>query len=251
MAGKGRRQVLEASVSGKRKSCSSLTSDSDNEGSSAKIMAKDYAVSTPSVSVKNTSSEKTVVISGRNRPMKHWHPATVNKAITSIIGDYEKIKVLPSGDLAVTCRHEGQVSKLLDRDNISHSSTTIPVKTYLYKSKPYGSRAVITGIPIEVTDDELKESLSEHEITFLKRLKRKTKEGYVDSLSYLLCFKAKTPPDSVNFGYLHLRTKPYNPSPQRCFKCNRCGHKKEHCRGKTCFTKCGGRDHEYSACPTN
>ena len=247
------RQVMDVSISGKRKSSSSITSESDDEGSAPKILAKEYAIRSPTeaVIVQREEDKLTVVISGRTRPMKHWHPTLVNKAIMSIIGQYEKIKVLPSGDLAVTCKRPEQAQLLLDRDNITDSSTSIPVKTYLYRSKPYGSRAVVTGIPLEVNDDELKNSLSEYGITFLKRLKRKTAQGYEKSLSYLLCFKAEKPPVSINFGYLYLRTKPYNPPPQRCYKCNRYGHTKDKCRGKPCCPKCGGRDHDYSTCPNN
>ena len=84
----------------------------------------------------------------------------MNKAIQSVIGNYAEIKLLPSGDLAVTCKQQAHVKALLDCDSIVHDSTTIPVRTYLYKSKSYGSRAVITGIALEVTDTELKESLS-------------------------------------------------------------------------------------------
>ena len=43
-----------------------------------------------------------------------------------------KIRLLPSGDLAVTVKKQSQVLSLLDRDSLIHSSTTITVKTYLY-----------------------------------------------------------------------------------------------------------------------
>ena len=238
---------MDASSSGKRKSSSLQTSDSDSEESSAKIAAKDYAA-TRSLNSTIKDHELTVIISGRSRPMKHYHPTTVNNAIRAIIGDYEKIKVMPSGDLAITCKRKTQVQSLLDRDNFTYSSLVIPVKTSLFVSKSYGCRAVITGVPLEVTDDELMKSISEYGVTYLKRPKRKTNQGFVLSLSYLICFKAKTAPEYVEFGYLRLRTKPYNPPPQRCYKCNRYGHTKEKCRGKSCCTKCGSTNHEYSSC---
>ena len=243
----------QVSTSGKRKSVSQESNDSDSERSSAKILVKEYAASKQVVTALNktesVSNEMTVIISGRNRPMKHYHPTVVNKAILSIIGSYEIIKILPSGDLAITCKRQAHVKALLECDTLAHDSTAIPVKTMLNKSKPYGSRAVITGVPLEVTDGELMKSLSnECEITFVKRLKRKTDQGYVNSLSYLLCFKDEKPPDFVNFGYLRFSTKQYNPPPQRCYKCNRYGHKQDKCRSKPCCCKCGSRDHEYKDC---
>ena len=252
MTGNGDRQVMDASSSGKRKSSGQPSSDS--EVSAAKIHVKEYAntplnTSCSSATSNITDAELTVVISGRNRPLKHYHPSLVNNAIREIIGNYDKIKVLPSGDLALTCKRLVDVKAMLDRDCLTYSTTNIPVKTSRYTHKPYGCRVVVTGIPLDVTDSEMMEALSQHHVTFVKRLKRKSDKGYVNSLSYLLCFKNKTPPEFINFGYLRLPTKSYNPPPQRCFKCNRYGHKRENCRGKACCSKCGSRQHEYSTCP--
>ena len=254
-AGDGKSGHMDAQVTtnGKRKSSSLDSTDSEGDISSAKIIIKDYALSKQSSSVPEkliVSNDLVVVVSGRSRPMKHYHPTVVNKAIQLLIGNYDKIRLLPSGDLAVTCKRQTHVKALLDCDSLVHNSTTIPVKTSLYQAKSYGCRVVITGVPLEVTGSELEQSLATaHETTFLRRLKRKTDKGYVNSLSYLICFKAKTPPEFVNFGYLRFRTKQYNPPPQRCYKCNRYGHKQEKCRSKPCCCKCGSRDHEYKNCP--
>ena len=143
------------------------------------------------------------------------------------------------------------IAILVNFDNTNHLSTTIPVKITLWKSRPYGSRAVITGIPLEVTDGELMEALSDYRLTFVKRLRKKTENGFRPSLSYLLCFQSKEAPKVVTFGYLHLLTRPYNPPPQRCYKCNRFGHKHEQCRGKRCCSKCWSKEHDYKECPND
>ena len=89
---------MDAQVSsiGKRKYVSQESNDSDSERSSAKILVKEYAASKQVVTALNktesVSNEMTVIISGRNRPMRHYHPTVVNKAILSIIGSYEIIK---------------------------------------------------------------------------------------------------------------------------------------------------------------
>ena len=132
---------MNVSSSGKRKPPRPLSEDSDSDGVSPKVAAKDYAATKISCIATSESEhrELTVVLAGRTRPMKHWHPTTVNNAIRAIIGDYSKAKLLPSGDLAVTCHKQAQVELLLGRDSISHASTTIPVKTSMYNVKPYGS----------------------------------------------------------------------------------------------------------------
>ena len=110
MAGKGRGEGMDASFLGKRKSSKSMTSDSDSDEISAKILAKDYAVNKSSNEIPTLSSDElTVILRGRTRPMKHWHPTTVNNAIRATIGECDSIKLLPSGDLAVTRKRKTQV----------------------------------------------------------------------------------------------------------------------------------------------
>ena len=101
------------------------------------------------------------------------------------------MKVLPS-DFAVACLRKWLVessrsSSSYNYYSLSYLSTPIPVKITLSKSRPYESRAVITGIPLKVTDGELMEDQSDYGLTFVKRLRKKIKNGFLQSLSYLLC----------------------------------------------------------------
>ena len=108
MVGSENKEGMVVHTSGKRKSSDLDTNDSDSDASTPnKVAAKDYAAvkSTGTASV-NGNEDMTVVIAGRTRPMKHWHPTTVNNAIRTVIGDCSEIKMLPSGDLAVTCQRK-------------------------------------------------------------------------------------------------------------------------------------------------
>ena len=254
---------MDVSSTGKRKSSVSHESgDSDGDGTSqkcpsAKISARDFA-SQPNSQARNSRrapdaaqknrNELKVLITGTNRPMKHWHPTVVTNGIHSLIGDYTDMRLLPSGDLIIACKEQNQVNLLLECSCISVSDIKIPVKTSLFQTKPYVSRAVISGVPLDITEYELLEGLSSKNITYIKRLKRKTDKGLEDSLSVLLCFNSKEIPETLSFSYLYFRTKPYNPRPKRCYRCNRFGHTREYCRGRACCSRCGGNDHEYNAC---
>ena len=109
---------------------------------------------------------------------------------------------------------------ILECDNLGDSAKNIPISVTKYSGKPYKSRAVISGVPIDVSEYDIVESLSDTGVIFAKRLKRRTDKGLEYSLSMLLGFKSNQAPESVKLGYLIFRTKPYNPPPLRCFNCN-------------------------------
>ena len=242
---------MEASSSGKRKS----EEDDDETCSATRVFVRSFA-SAPNNSGTCSSNENRItsysdlkiVVSGVKRRMRHYHPEVITRALSKAIGEYEEIRVLPSGDLNVTCKHSKQASRLLECDILKDGTTSIPIKSSLFSKKTYGSRAVISGVPIEATESELVTGLSKYSVSAAKRLKRKVNGKYEDCLSVLLFFRASVVPESVTFGYLYFRTKPYNPPPLRCHNCNRYGHIKDNCRGKACCSKCGSREHEYQQC---
>lgn len=267
---------MEVSSSGKRKLpnvspvASNSDSDSDTCVSNAKIVAKDFAsqgskealstqqvVSTSATSVGNAGhgdiypgSELKVVISGEGTSMRRLHPTVVHRALFALIGEYEGPRPLRSGDLLITCKTTKQVKALLESGSLSDrvSGKQIPIKSSLYPGRPYRNRAVISGVPLAISDSELVEELSNAGVSSVKRLKRKGQDGYLTSLSVLLHFHCDKIPDTVSYSYLRFRTRPYNPPPLRCFRCNRFGHSQGACRGQARCSKCGGIDHEHSSC---
>ena len=189
-----------------------------------------------------------VVLTGIKRPMKHWRPTVIKSCITKTIGSNYEIRLLPSGDLLVTCKQPKQVSSLLDRDMITDGSNNIPLKTSLYKERRFQSRAVVYGVPIDMSEVEMVEYFANEGVVYAKRLKRKSEKGYVDSLCMMLGFSTNEYPSVLYYDYLKFHTKPYNPPPMRCFQCNRFGHTGKNCGGKYCCCKCGSRNHTYENC---
>ena len=93
VVGGGSERDMNVSSSGKRKPPRPLSEDSDSDGVSPKVAAKDYAATKIScfATPESEHRELTVVLAGRTPPMKHWHPTTVNNASRAIIGDYRKV----------------------------------------------------------------------------------------------------------------------------------------------------------------
>lgn len=263
---------MEATSSGKRKlshvSAEAVNSDSDSDAraSLAKVATKDFARQLPKqdspiqqpISTERRQdetgqqhcSQMRVIVSGEGLSLKRLHPTVVHRALFSVIGEYEGPRPLRSGDLLVTCTSQKQVQTLLQSNCLTDkvSGASINVKTSLYPEKNFTNRAVISGVPLDITDSELLDNLKGAGVSAVKRLKRKVDTGYDACSAVLLFFCCDKVPESVNFSYLRFWTRPYNPPPLRCYRCNRYGHPQGSCRGKATCSKCGSSDHEHASC---
>ena len=165
----------------------------------------------------------------------------------AIGGNYIDIKVLPSIDLCVKCANHDQVSKLILCDDIGSTKTPIPIRAELYKTKTAKVRGVISDVPLDLSDEEIKQSQSSFRVTFVRRMNYHNKDGETPSGSARLCFATSILPPVVSIIYIRFRTRPSNPPPLRCYSCNRYGHKVTHCRsGQRC--KICGNNHSHSDC---
>ena len=102
-------------------------------------------------------------------------------------------------------------------------------------------------MPLELTDEEIKLSLSNLRVTFVRRMNYRSKNVDTPSGSVLLCFAASFLPQVVSIGFLRFRTRTYNPPPLRCYNCNRYGHIARNCRSSQRCKKCGDK-HSHAGC---
>lgn len=183
-----------------------------------------------------------VVVEFEQKGGPHLHPIHITKAIEGEIGKIKHARFMGNGRLMLFAASEEQREVILKKETLNKVKITshIPgIKTR--------QRGVITGIPISVSIDEIKESLKGGEIVDAKRL-TKGKEKII-SMSVLLWFK-NTMPSKVQLGYMSYPVREYVPHPLRCFKCQRFGHVATQCRGKLRCAKCGN-EHEYGQCGDN
>ena len=223
----------------------SCHSEEDLPHSSSKLRAVDTCAGLRRAKIDRA---QWVTISGLQRRMTSYNPLHVNRNLTKLIGNYETLRPLPSGDLLLGCCNAKQVNQLLQCDNLGDTTNAVPVKIERYSPTDYRSMRVISGVPLDMQDSEILENLQNYGATFAKRLRRKTNAGPENSLSVLIGFSTDSAPSEVKIGYLRFHTKEYNPPPMRCYNCNYYGHMAKHCRGKQSCAKCGGRDHLYKDC---
>ena len=179
----------------------------------------------------NDNNGNSVIIKGASKRLRQYSPSDVDKGLRKVLGaNYADIKVLPSGDICVKCANRDQVRKILCCDDIGSQKMPIPIHAELYRTKPAEVRGVISDVPLDLTDEEIKLSLSNQRVTFVRRLNYRNKDGEFPSGSVMVCFSASFLPQVVSIGYMRFRTRPYKPPPLRCFNCNRYGHTGKNCR---------------------
>lgn len=72
---------------------------------------------------------------------------------------------------------------------------------------------------VEMPEDELKEELAEQGVIEVRRITRKEGDKRVNTPTLILSFRGTCFPQSVYFGFVHVRPRPYYPSPMQCFNC--------------------------------
>ena len=146
------------------------------------------------------------------------------------------------GGITVRCHTSTQARKLKTISHLGQWS----VETEYAKSKTQ-SKGVITGLPIDISDQEIISACKKSGITEVTRLMRK-RDGHIEkSLSVCLTFNTPNLPPRIQLGYEIFEVKPYIPPVIRCFNCQRLGHVASRCRAQTRCVRCSG-NHNYEAC---
>ena len=99
-----------------------------------------------------------------------------------------------------------------------------------------------------VSDEEITEGLSSFGVTHARRIE--SRRGGVTSPtdSIVLTFSGTDLPSQVTVGYVRVNVRVYIPNPMRCFRCQRFGHTRTHCRGRPTCSKCASKDHSEETC---
>ncbi|XP_077536158.1 uncharacterized protein LOC144148510 [Haemaphysalis longicornis] len=138
--------------------------------------------------------------------------------------------------LAVDTRNVDATARLLKITTIMG----IPVEAY--EPRPDNCAAgVIRGVPVEISDAEIRENLLQR--TPVKTARRLGKT----SQAILIVFNTDTKPQHVILGYTRYTVYDYTEKPKQCSRCQRFGHIAGTCNRKVRCARCGG-DHDRADC---
>ena len=139
--------------------------------------------------------------------------------------------------------------ELTSRDHLEE----YPVKIYVLNSDLF-SHGIISPVSLRLSDEKILQWLEADSVGIVKveRLKkRKLDSGdsgeWIDSETIKITFKSDQIPKGVKLCGSYYKTRPYIPFPIQCWKCQRLGHTRGSCKGKTRCRKCGG-NHEKKDC---
>lgn len=173
------------------------------------------------------------------------NPLKITEALKMKLGNIKYAKTLRDGNIMLICRDEKQREKALRLKTLASNS----VKCSKWEERKT-TKGVIYGIPTEVSEDEIKKSLTGAKVCKVKRMQY-TRDGVrKDSLSVMIQFEEEVLPTRVMVGFMSYNVREYVAPPLRCFKCQRYGHVAAICKGRQRCGKCAG-EHQYGECGEN
>lgn len=170
-------------------------------------------------------------------------PIALTTELKKLIGEIKSAKVMQDGALLMICVNGEQRIKAMRIKKVC--------KQEVVSCKPVGERTgvsgVISGVPIEVSVEEIKKNLEGGKVGEVRRLQMNRDGSRVDSLSVMLKFEEEVLPERVRIGYISFPVRAYVKAPMRCYNCQRYGHIAKVCKAKKRCARCGG-EHDYGRC---
>ncbi|XP_035984310.1 uncharacterized protein LOC118557929, partial [Fundulus heteroclitus] len=171
----------------------------------------------------------------------HLHPIKLTKAIEKEIGQINSARIMNNRKILIFATSKKQQEQILKMTTLVGER----VKTFI-PGAATRLRGVITGVPLDMTVEEIKQEIKGGKVMEVTRIKHKRDGVVKDTMAIILMFEDVVP-ESVQIGYINYRVREYIPNPIRCFVCQRMGHVAKECKGKMRCARCGG-SHEYGKC---
>jgi len=162
----------------------------------------------------------------------------IRDAIVKTFGLVERIQVAGES-LRILCKSEAQKAEILNSKTLQNSGKVIHILCTLpfcrteegKKARP-ANRAVISGIDVLMTEDEIVKELQEARVSKVVRICKSQNGVKTPTSSVILFFDSNDIPDKVHVGWRSCKVKEYRANPLRCYICSRFGHKAASCNAK-------------------
>lgn len=170
-----------------------------------------------------------------------WNPIQLTVSLNKLIGEIKSARIMGNGALLIECKDNAQQNKATKLNKIEGQKVVVTK----VENKKF-VRGVISGVPIVVTIEQIRNNVTGAKVVEVKHLKT-TRNGECDSLALMLKINGEKLSSRVYIGYMSYEVRAYVPPPLRCFKCQKYGHVAAVCRGKQKCGRCAG-EHEYGKC---
>ncbi|KAL1022276.1 hypothetical protein UPYG_G00024540 [Umbra pygmaea] len=165
---------------------------------------------------------------------KVMHPISLTAAIRTQVGRVKDARCLSGGRVLIVVDSESQRDKVLKLDVLNGGKVKCQVPGSAEKV-----RGVITGVPKDLSMEELKKEVSGGMVVEARRMSSRSVGLEKVSPTVLVEFGGPLP-SRVRIGCLSFYVREYVPPPLQCFRCQRMGHVAAVCRGQGRCARCGG-----------
>jgi len=168
----------------------------------------------------------------------------IQKLMSNLIGTLKTINSTKAGNLIVECYDNQQFKTLLKTTHLGEWS----IKVYVPKSMN-SSIGCIYNVPLDITEEEIKDVLKHQNVSNCVRLTfyNKEKKERQPSTTVKLYFNVPELPVKINLGFRTYKTKVCVPKPIQCYNCQQFGHMQSNCTKTKIFYNCG-QQHENKEC---
>jgi hypothetical protein len=181
-------------------------------------------------------------------PISKLKPWAIEAGIKGIAGIPKSFKKLRSGDLLIEIDSRPHCQNLLN----SAALVNVPIKVSPHRLLNF-SRGVVRCREFDnCTEDDILEGLEDQGVIKVRCCKRRNEHGEMERTgTYFLDFNTPDLPSEIKVCFEIFRIKHYIPNPLRCYKCQKYGHSKTHCRRNEVCAKCSEENHSFENCPSN
>ena len=164
-------------------------------------------------------------------------------------GKVSRCDRLRDGSLEVEFVSSAEAEKALRAKTFSYTErcrgvkreVTLPGTVTPHRTKNFRQGVISCYELRDTSDEEIADGLSSSGVTYARRITTRRGGVTVPTDNVVLTFDANELPPAV-------AVVTYVPNPMRCFRCQRFGHTKTHCKNRPICAKCASTEHQESDC---
>lgn len=170
------------------------------------------------------------------------NPMRLTKVLKKAVGEIKSARYLTNNRVIVFCLNKKQQEMFIKMKELGG----LRVKCHV-PGEVNGIKGVITGVPMSLSDEVLRNQLMNEKVIDVKRLSSNRNGKKEPCKTVMITVNGKKLPEKVKMGYICYPVRPFIKPALRCFNCQRLGHVADVCKGKKRCCKCGG-EHGYEEC---
>ena len=201
----------------------------------------------------NEKTNRTVYVKGRGynlpKALGLNSAKAFKRAVQSLIGETDMIDA-KNDSIRIVCKRDNQKQLLLSEKNIAGKEVVVSLPWSMSRPQKQRSeskaweKGVITNVPTNWTIDDIKE---ETNAIWARRITKVVDSQFKPTGAVIIAYEEELP-GAVYIGLTRYRVSVYVPTPTRCDKCQRFGHRADQCKSAELRCSRCGKNHEFIDC---